>query len=58
MNSARSANPVALLGFLIKTYTQPGESVLNCAMGTGSTGIAAANTGRRIGIEKDATFSG
>ena len=51
------AKPVALLEFLIETYTRPGEIVLDSAMGTGSTGIAAANTGRRfIGIEKDAKF--
>ena len=52
-----TAKPVGLLEFLIETYTRPGEIVLDSAMGTGSTGIAAANTGRRfIGIEKDAEF--
>jgi site-specific DNA-methyltransferase (adenine-specific) len=51
------AKPVGLLEFLIETYTRPGEIVLDSTMGTGSTGIAAANTGRRfIGIEKDAEF--
>jgi site-specific DNA-methyltransferase (adenine-specific) len=51
------AKPVGLLEFLIETYTRPGAVVLDKAMGTGSTGIAAANTGRRfIGIEKDAEF--
>jgi site-specific DNA-methyltransferase (adenine-specific) len=51
------AKPVGLLEFLIETYTRPGEIVLDSAMGMGSTGIAAANTGRRfIGIEKDAEF--
>ena len=51
------AKPVGLLEFLIETYTRPGEIVLDSAMGIGSTGIAAANTGRRfIGIEKDAEF--
>jgi site-specific DNA-methyltransferase (adenine-specific) len=51
------AKPVGLLEFLIETYTRRGEVVLDCAMGIGSTGIAAANTSRRfIGIEKDAEF--
>jgi site-specific DNA-methyltransferase (adenine-specific) len=49
--------PVGLLEFLIETYTRPGEIVLDSTMGTGSTGIAAANTGRQfIGIEKDVEF--
>ena len=44
--------PVALLEYLIKTYTNEGETVLDFAHGSGSTGIAAVNTGRRyIGIE-------
>jgi site-specific DNA-methyltransferase (adenine-specific) len=52
-----TAKPVRLLEFLIETYTRPGETVLDSAMGIGSTGIAAANTGRRfVGIEKDAKF--
>jgi len=46
--------PVALLEYLIKTYTQPGETVLDFTMGSGSTGVACINTGRKfIGIEKD-----
>ena len=52
-----TAKPVGLLEFLVETYTRPAEMVLDSAMGVGSTGIAAANTGRRfVGIEKDATF--
>ena len=52
-----TAKPVALLEFLIETYTLPGEIALDSAMGIGSTGIAAANTSRRlIGIEKDTKF--
>lgn len=44
--------PVALLEYLIKTYTNDGETVLDNCMGSGSTGVAAVNTGRRfIGIE-------
>lgn len=49
--------PVPLLEYLIRTYTNPGETVLDPTMGSGSTGVAAANTGRRfIGIELDAQY--
>lgn len=49
--------PVALLEYLIKTYTNPGETVLDNVMGSGSTGVAAVNTGRKfIGIELDEKF--
>ena len=51
--------PVPLLEYLIKTYTNEGEMVLDPTMGSGSTGVAAANTGRRfIGIELDAGYFG
>lgn len=46
--------PVTLLEYLIKTYTSEGETVLDNCMGSGSTGVAAVNTGRRfIGMEID-----
>ncbi|WP_294429909.1 site-specific DNA-methyltransferase [uncultured Treponema sp.] len=46
--------PVPLLEYLIKTYTNEGETVLDNTMGSGSTGVACVNTGRNfIGIEKD-----
>jgi site-specific DNA-methyltransferase (adenine-specific) len=46
--------PVALLEYLIKTYTLEGEIVLDFTMGSGSTGVACLNTNRNfIGIEKD-----
>ena len=46
--------PVALMEYLIKTYTNEGETVLDFTMGSGTTGVACMNTGRRfIGIEKD-----
>lgn len=49
--------PVALLEYLIKTYTNPNDVVLDNTMGSGSTGVACANTGRRfIGIEKDEKY--
>jgi len=44
--------PVPLLEYLIKTYTLEGETVLDFTMGSGSTGVACANLGRKfIGIE-------
>ena len=49
--------PVALLEYLIKTYSNEGDVVLDNCMGSGSTGVACLNTGRRfIGIEIDAVF--
>lgn len=46
--------PVALLEYLIKTYTKEGEAVLDFTMGSGSTGVAAKNLNRSfIGIEMD-----
>lgn len=49
--------PVALLEYLIKTYTNPGDLILDNCMGSGSTGEAALKTGRKfIGIEKDKDF--
>lgn len=49
--------PVPLLEYLIKTYTNPGETVLDNTMGSGSTGVACINTGRNfIGMELDDAF--
>ena len=46
--------PVALMEYLIKTYTNPTETVLDFAMGSGTTGVACVNLGRDfIGIELD-----
>lgn len=49
--------PVALLEYLIKTYTNEGETVLDNTMGSGSTGVACVNTNRDfIGIELDVGY--
>jgi len=46
--------PVALMEYLIKTYTNEGETVLDFTMGSGTTGVACVNTNRNfIGIESD-----
>ena len=49
--------PVALMEYLIKTYTNEKETVLDFTMGSGSTGIAAKNLNRKfIGIEQDEKY--
>ena len=49
--------PVPLLEYLIKTYTNEGETVLDNCMGSGSTGVACVNTSRNfIGIELDEKY--
>lgn len=49
--------PVALLEYLIRTYTNEGETVLDNTMGSGTCGVACINTNRKfIGIEKDETY--
>lgn len=46
--------PVALMEYLIRTYTNEGELVLDFAMGSGTTGVACIKTGRGfVGIEND-----
>ena len=49
--------PIALLEYLIKTYTKENETVLDFTMGSGSTGVACINTNRNfIGIELDDNY--
>lgn len=49
--------PVALMEYLINTYTNPGDTVLDSCMGSGTTGVACMNLARKfIGIEKDAKY--
>lgn len=51
--------PVALFEYLIRTYTNEGDIVMDNCLGSGTTAIAAENTGRRwIGIEQDQTYFG
>jgi site-specific DNA-methyltransferase (adenine-specific) len=47
--------PLALMEYLVRTYTNAGQVVLDFAMGSGTTGVACANTGRLfVGMEDDA----
>ncbi len=49
--------PVALLEYLVTTYTNAGETVLDFCMGSGTAGVATAKLGRNfIGIEKDESY--
>lgn len=49
--------PVALMEYLIKTYTNEGDTVLDFTMGSGTTGVACINTSRHfIGIEKELKY--
>ena len=49
--------PVPLLEYLIKTYSNEGNTVLDNVMGSGATGVACMNTNRQfIGIEKDESY--
>jgi len=49
--------PVALYRYLIRTYTNPGEIVLDITMGSGTTGVACVQEGRDfIGIEKELSY--
>jgi site-specific DNA-methyltransferase (adenine-specific) len=49
--------PVALMRYLIMTYSNEGDTVLDFCMGSGTTGVAAYGAGRKfIGVEKDPKF--
>ena len=49
--------PVSLMEYLIRTYSNDGDCVLDCCMGSGSTGVACVNTHRNfIGIELDQKY--
>ncbi|NEK64753.1 MAG: site-specific DNA-methyltransferase [Xanthomonas perforans] len=52
-----TAKPVALMEYLIRTYTERGGVVMDNCMGSGTTGVAAVNTDRSfIGIERDKKY--
>lgn len=53
----KTQKPVTLMEYLVKTYTNEGEIVLDFTMGSGSTGVACINTNRKfIGIELDPEY--
>lgn len=52
-----TAKPIALCEYLIKTYSCPGDTILDATMGSGTTGVAALNTDHNfIGIEKSPEY--
>lgn len=49
--------PLDLVEYMVRTYTDPGDTVLDCCMGSGTTGVACVNTGREfVGIELDGNY--
>jgi site-specific DNA-methyltransferase (adenine-specific)/modification methylase len=49
--------PLRLMSYLIATYSNPGDTILDNAMGSGTTGVAAVQLGRKfIGIEQDERY--
>jgi site-specific DNA-methyltransferase (adenine-specific) len=57
LNQHPTQKPVALMEYLIRTYTNEGDTVLDSCMGSGTTGVACANTDRQfIGIEMDSKY--
>ena len=49
--------PIGLMEYLVKTYTNENETVLDFTIGSGSTGVACINTNRDfIGIEMDSNY--
>jgi len=56
-NAHPTQKPVALMEYLIKTYTNENETVLDFTMGSGTTGVACKNLNRNfVGIELDETY--
>ena len=56
-NGHPTQKPVELFEYIIKTFTNEGETVLDCCMGAGTTGVACANLNRDfIGIELDSKY--
>ena len=49
--------PIALFEYLIRTYSNEGDTILDPCMGSGTTGVACNNTNRKfIGIERDREY--
>jgi site-specific DNA-methyltransferase (adenine-specific) len=49
--------PVEMMEYLIRTYSNEGETILDCTMGSGTTGVACVNTGRNfVGMESDGEY--
>lgn len=56
-NKHPTIKPVKLMEWLVKLLTDEGDTVLDCFMGSGTTGVAAQNLNRKfIGIEKSEEF--
>ena len=56
-NQHPTQKPLSLMEYLVATYSNPGDRVLDPTMGSGTTGVAAINLGRQfVGIEKDERF--
>jgi len=56
-NGHETPKPVELMQRIVETTTNPGDTVLDCFAGSGTTGIACIRTGRKfVGIEKDARY--
>jgi hypothetical protein len=57
LNFHPTQKPIRLLGYLQMLYTNPGQTILDPFMGSGTTGIAAIKLGRKfVGIERDESF--
>jgi DNA modification methylase len=49
--------PVEMMEYLIRTYSNEGETILDCTMGSGTTGVACVNTGRNfVGMESNGEY--
>jgi len=49
--------PVEMMEYLIRTYSNKGETILDCTMGSGTTGVACVNTGRNfVGMESNGEY--
>lgn len=52
-----SQKPLDLMRYLVRTFTNEGDTVLDCCFGSGTTGVAAVLEGRQfIGIEQDEAY--